>query len=186
MEFSTCRALALSNLARAMGNLKESAPIGDEQFKFNLSALSDPDGMKEVLDRVRKKCSARSAVIYCFELTDGSGYGTMKGKFKQRASHCEHSGRKLRYSRLLDEPNPASLYVGSSKSFPSRFAQHLGLIGGVDTYAMRLNQWARGYPMDVKVSLWFFSRQMDQWTLELLEQALWDTKRPLLGKRSGR
>lgn len=55
MEFSTCRALALSNLARAMGNLKESAPIGDEQFKFNLSALSDPDGMKEVLDRVRQR-----------------------------------------------------------------------------------------------------------------------------------
>lgn len=40
--------------------------------------------------------------------------------------------------------------------------------------------------MDVKVSLWFFSPQMDQWTLELLEQALWDMKRPLLGKRSGR
>ncbi len=186
MDFSACRALALSNLDRAINNLQVSAPIGDEQFQFSLSALSDPDWIRDVSDRVRSKCSAPSAVIYCFELLDVSGYGAMKGRFKQRVSHCEQSGRRLRYSRLVDQLNPASLYVGSSKSFPSRFAQHLGLAGGADTYAMRLNQWASGYPLDVKLSLWFFSPGMDQWTLELLEQALWDTKRPLLGKRSGR
>lgn len=186
MDFSACRALALSDLDRAINNLQASAPIGDERFQFSLSTLSDPDGIRDVLDRVRSKFSARSAVIYCFELLDVSGYGAMKAAFKQRVSHCEQSGRRLRYSRLVDEQNPASLYVGSSKSFPSRFAQHLGLAGGADTYAMRLNQWASGYPLDVELSLWFFPPGMDQWTLELLEQALWDTKRPLLGKRSGR
>ena len=186
MDFSACRALALSNLDRAISNLQDSAPIGDERFQFSLSDLSDPDGISDVLDRVRSKFSSRSAVIYCFELLDVSGYSAMKAAFKQRVSYCEQSGRRLRYSRLVDEPSPASLYVGSSKSFPSRFAQHLGLAGGADTYAMRLNQWASDYPLDVKLSLWFFPPGMDQWTLELLEQALWDTKRPLLGKRSGR
>ncbi len=186
MDFSACRALALSNLDRAISNLQGSAPIGDERFKFSLSDLSDPDEISDAFDRVRSKFSSRSAVIYCFELLDVSGYSTMKAAFKKRVSYCEQSGRRLRYSRLVDEPSPASLYVGSSKSFPSRFAQHLGLAGGADTYAMRLNQWASDCPLDVKLSLWFFPPGMDQWTLELLEQALWDTKRPLLGKRSGR
>jgi hypothetical protein len=186
MEFDAYRDLALSTLDRARNNLRDTIPTGDDELQFRLTDLSDPDGVNDVVDRLRSRLSAPACVIYCFELLDASGYRVLKTRFQAAASHCEYSGRKLKYSRLSNEENPAALYVGSSKSFRSRFSQHLGLTGGSETYAMRLNQWASWDPLDVKLSLWFFSSDIDPWTLELLEQALWDAKRPLLGKRSGR
>ena len=50
---------------------------------------------------------------------------------------------------------------------------------------MRLKQWAAQHPFDIRTTVWFFAPDLDQQTLLLLEQALWDYKRPLLGKRSG-
>lgn len=186
MEFQTYRDLALATLDEAMNCLRGVVPTGEASFEFSLSDLSSIDAAKAVVDCVRGAFTKPACVIYCFELLDDAGYQSLRDKFQKRTEYCDRTGEKLKYSRLSGEPSPSALYVGSSKSFPSRFSQHLGLTGGHGTYSMRLDLWASEEPLDVKLSLWFFSPTMDSWTLELLEQALWDSKRPLLGKRSGR
>ena len=186
MLFDICRERALATLGEAAAKLQDAAPIGQAEFHFNLFDLSDLNAAEAIIDRVRSSCSTPACVIYCFELADASGYTLLRESFSHRAAICEHSGDKLSYSRLLNEQQPNALYVGSSRSFTSRFSQHLGLTGGAGTYAMRLNRWASKQRLEVTTRLWLFPPEVDSWTLELLEQALWDTKRPLLGKRSGR
>ena len=186
MLFDVCRERALATLCESAAKLRNVAPIGEAEFRFNLSDLSNLHASEAIVDRVRSSCIAPSCVIYCFELLDGTGYTLLRESFGRRAAICEQTGNKLSYSRLLNEDKPNALYVGSSRSFTSRFSQHLGITGGAGTYSMRLKQWASKEPLKVATRLWFFPPAVESWTLELLEQALWDMKRPLLGKRSGR
>lgn len=186
MQFDVCREQALATIGEAAAKLRDAAPVGEAEFHFNLSDLASREAAETIVDQVRSRCNAPASVIYCFELENVSGYTSLRENFSRRATICDQTGNQLCYSRLLNEDHPNALYVGSSRSFTTRFSQHLGLTGGAGTYSMRLNRWASTERLEVRTRLWIFPPGVDAWTLELLEQALWDTRRPLLGKRSGR
>jgi hypothetical protein len=46
--------------------------------------------------------------------------------------------------------------------------------------------WATKITAIVDFDFWLYDRDLDQIELEALEQELWDERKPLLGKRSGK
>ena len=135
---------------------------------------------------MKGKTNSSASAIYCFELSDAASYPLLHQKFVHRPRSNPLTGEPLCYSRLLAEPDPTALYVGSSKKFPSRFSEHLGRTSGDKTYSMRLRLWAAEVPVDVHLSVWLFNSNIEPGVIELLEQGLWDSKSPMLGKRSGK
>lgn len=180
------RSRALEDLQQ-LGQRAGRLQIGDPAtLSFPLSALSDDDRVSELCRRMSQLVKAKTPVIYCFEFGDLSSAAELRNAFDSRRQVCETTGEKLRYSRVNQPAETTALYVGSSQSFPSRFSQHLGRTGGTKTYSMRLAQWASEVSATIEVSIWTFESGIGQAVLELYEQALWDLKQPLLGKRSGK
>ncbi len=185
-EFDAFRDRAASTLEAALTSLKEVQPVGSFCSTFSLSDMADLNELQSICKEIKSKTATNTSAIYCFELDDANAYSPLREGFLNRPSTNPQTGELLNYSRLIKEPNPEAIYVGSCKSFASRFSQHLGRTGGAGTYSMRLNLWAAGVPADVHLTVWFFDTTIDPAVLEILEQALWDRKRPMLGKRSGK
>ncbi|GEO02200.1 hypothetical protein NSE01_40320 [Novosphingobium sediminis] len=185
MEMDAWRRQALESLERAARSLETVEMLGETSVNFRLSDIVSPDRASEIVTSLRRRCTAPALAIYCFELVDPSGYPELRASYARKPASCDSTGQKLSYSRLHEDAYPGAIYVGSSKSVVSRFSQHLGLTGGSGTSAMRLKQWAAQHPFEIRTMVWFFAPDLDPQTLLLLEQALWDYKRPLLGKRSG-
>lgn len=182
----TWRSRALEDLQQ-LGQRAARLQIGDPAtLSFSLSELSDDDRVRELCRRMSQQVKAKTPVIYCFEFEDLSCAAELRNAFDGRQQMCETTGEKFRYSRVNKPAATTALYVGSSQSFPSRFSQHLGRTGGAKTYSMRLAQWASTVAASIEVSIWTFENGIGQAVLELYEQALWDLKQPLLGKRSGK
>lgn len=157
-----------------------------ETLNFPLSDLSDPKALLELCAQARTLVDSGTPVIYCFEVKNSSDGDVLMRAFRDRLETCSRTGKQLRYSRANKVSGTTALYVGSSKSFASRFSQHLGRTGGPQTYSMRLGAWGANVAASLTVSVWSFDTSVSQEVLELYEQALWDLKKPLLGKRSGK
>lgn len=186
VEFHSFRDRALSTLEAARTALELVSPADCFSWHFRLSNMGDVDAVQSLFDEVKRTINFDAAAIYCFELADVAAYSLLHDKYVNRPTSQQQTGQTLCYSRLLNEPDPGAIYVGSSRKFPSRLSEHLGRTGGAKTYSMRLNLWAVDLPTDVRLTVWLFDPRIDSGVLELLEQALWDTKRPMLGKRSGK
>lgn len=151
-----------------------------------LPDLADPETLRALCESTQKMVRAGSPAIYCFELESRKIGEAMMRAFEDRLQTCSDTQRAFRYSRVNPTAGTTTLYVGSSKSFASRFLQHLGRTGSPGTYSMRLANWAPKIASSITVSVWSFDTGISQAVLELYEQALWDLKKPLLGKRSGK
>lgn len=161
--------------------------IGDPTtLTFCLRDLADPEALRALCEASKRIVGQSSPVIYCFEIESPEIGEAMMRAFEDRLQTCSETRRALRYSRVNETAETTTLYVGSSKSFPSRFSQHLGRTDSPGTYSMRLANWAIKIEASIHVSVWTFEAYVSQTVLELYEQALWDLKQPLLGKRSGK
>lgn len=82
------------------------------------------------------------------------------------------------------------LYVGSSLSIKKRIREHLGF-GSKSTYALHLNKWLPNIENTQLVISFLVVKEnipndnLKFNLLELVEQEIWDMKKPMFGKRSG-
>jgi len=192
--FENCRNRALKTIRENEAALKQVQLPKAVSTKFELCKIDNKAVVDEIYKEVEGIASCKAPAIYCLELIGDCDYPTLRQKFMDKPENCENSGEKLSYSRLNDHKDrednedqkfPGAIYVGSSRKFLQRFSQHLGWNVPAGTYSMRLRLWAAGDSAKVKLSVWFFKSEIDGEWFQLLEQALWDEKRPLLGKRSG-
>lgn len=82
------------------------------------------------------------------------------------------------------------LYVGSSMNdFKSRLKDHLGIKKGIRTYGLHLSKWDDNLPYSIRIKTYEISSntnmEIERTTVEIIEQQIWDTLKPVFGKRSG-
>jgi hypothetical protein len=80
----------------------------------------------------------------------------------------------------LHNKDSVNLYVGSSNCIRKRFKEHCGKAHD-RTYAMKLSHWLRNTSADIKFT-YVEVNNIDQLTLQHLEDALWREFKPLFGK----
>jgi len=160
-------------------------PLSAESIDFELAWLADPDALKALDFDLGSVVDRDSRVIYQFVADDPAYYAGLRAAFDTRPIKNSRD-KKLGYSRMMAPPDPRALYVGSSANLRSRIGQHVGRIGGAGTYSMRLALWATTVPGTITLNFWPYDPDINPIELEALEQELWDSCTPLLGKRSGR
>lgn len=90
--------------------------------------------------------------------------------------------RTFNISRFNKLHSTKTLYVGTSKSIKTRIKQHFGY-GSKKTYSMDLIHW---FPKNIDIHLSIYKvSTTNHFSIELIEQAIWDIKEPQFGKRSG-
>lgn len=110
-------------------------------------------------------------------------------KLENRA-YCKFNAEN-KEAFVNDKSNSITLYIGSSnkKRVYTRMRCHLG-VGAKRTYAMHLKSWI-SETQNCKISITFLELNCTSDNLsktnvlELVEQALWNKEKPLLGKKSG-
>jgi hypothetical protein len=153
---------------------------------FELGWLSDKRSMEAIENELKQLVTRDERAIYQFSVRDPVAYGALRLAYEQRPRSKEGDGRKLNYSRMMAPESPQALYVGSGRDLRTRVGQHVGRIGGPGTFGMRLDLWATKVAAIVDLDFWLYEKCLNAIELEALEQELWDVRKPLLGKRSGK
>jgi hypothetical protein len=135
----------------------------------------------EVTKKIDEWVSRGDRYIYILEADSDLMLDRAWAAFSDAKSR-ERDGRA--YARL-NQTNKV-LYVGSSSSLGRRFREHLGY-GARATYALHICQWARGlFPMSLFLIAARYPAEVDPELLGLMEDQLWDTLRPMFGRRGRR
>lgn len=186
------------NVATILDSCNLSSPkVLHEPFTIdsvNLLNTKD-DAIKFLLKEKFSKLT--KDVIYKIELMNVNHKEEIISSFK-KAKNAKLQGRA--YSKINveninsikeNESQEITLYIGSSKAkgVLDRMRCHLGL-GAKGTYSMQLKYWLpESQKCSVRITLFELScpSKGNQTTniLELIEQALWNKEKPLLGKQSG-
>jgi len=82
-------------------------------------------------------------------------------------------------------PGQTILYVGSSKNIKSRLKQHIGQ-APVGTYALNLQRWCPEFEGIVTVKVLLFSPVVGWQCRQDIEDAVWDFRQPIFGKKGPR
>ena len=77
------------------------------------------------------------------------------------------------------------LYVGSSQSIAKRLSEHLGY-GAPSTYALQLSHWARRLSLRLDFCCARYAETTPYSVVQTLEDALWESKAPMFGRRGRR
>ena len=123
-----------------------------------------------------------SLAIYCIETSTPDAAGRFRANYRRTRSQLAQ--RTAKDNKLHD--NTACLYVGSSVgsagSLQTRIHQHLGFSGGEGTYALYLSRFTEFEPLDLSLRVAWYPTE-DRELIQVLEDTMWDQKRPLFGRR---
>jgi hypothetical protein len=180
---------AIGRLATSTGrSLKKNAELVLKVAKpevlridFYTSCLDPESEPYDLTRKVDEWVGRGSRFIYVLE-TDSEMMLTRARDIFQGVKSHERDRRA--YARLNDVNKV--LYVGSSSSLGRRFREHLGY-GARGTYALHLSHWARNLiPMRLFFTAARYPPGVDSQLLGLMEDQLWDTLRPMFGRRGRR
>ena len=112
----------------------------------------------------------------------------IKNKFDELKTKYKKDGEKYCISKINEKNwnNKLSnycLYIGSSNDIITRFKQHLGLnLVSRSTYSLYLIDW---WPENIELQfkIFGFGRNIEQNSLQIIEDILWEEYKPLLGKK---
>lgn len=170
-----------SRVERAAGVL-ERPKVGPRQIKFTSAELSDHAKLGQLHEQFPRK---KSGVFYLYQLSfDSDEEG---GALQAREAFRRVQATKALNMSRDNEEHPASnsLYVGTSKNMYDRFRTHLGRGEGKTTWALYLSAWAIPLAAEFVVEYYEFSETLAE-DVELIEGVLWDSLRPLFGKKGGK
>lgn len=160
----------------------EHPDVGPKTITFSSEDLADLNRLADIHDRFPKK---RHGVFYLYQLSfDGEEEALFSRA--RRAFRSVSANRTRNMSRdNKDHPDSKSLYVGTSESLYERFRTHLGRGEGTQTWALYLSAWA--IPLKAKfVVEYYVLKETIAEDVELIEGVLWDSLRPLFGKKGGK
>lgn len=163
-------------------HLLESPDAGPKRIEFSSRDLSDPDTLAQLHNQFPRETPE---ISYLYRIS-------LDGDDESVASRAREAFRSMRSAGTLnmsrdnaEHPDSNSLYVGTSESLYARFRTHLGKGEGTTTWALYLAAWA--VPLNAKfvVEYYEFKRAVAE-DVELIEGVLWDSLRPLFGKKGGK
>ena len=163
-------------------NVLAAPQAGPKYIRFTSADLSSPDALSRLHARFPAKATATH---YLYQVT-------LEGKHSQLIARARSAFRRARLteSRSMSRDNSAhqesrSIYVGTSKNMFDRFRSHLGTGTGTTTWGLYLSAWAVPIGAKFLVEYYEFKDSIDE-DIELIEGVLWDSLRPLFGKKGGK
>lgn len=166
-------------VARAAKALErpDSGPI---QIRFSSEDLLNDAR----LDSLHGQFPGKEAeALYLYQISlDGGDLDVEKIRVAFRTARSQ---RRWNMSRdNVAHGNSKSLYVGTCEDLYSRFRTHLGKGEGTQTWSLYLSKWSIPQAR-FSVEYYRFRETLHE-DVELIEGVLWDSLKPLFGKKGGR
>ena len=158
-------------------------------LSFTPAQIGSPAGIQELCQKLPavSKTHAAAKCLYYLEADNAAAVVTAFDGYMVRtlAAATDKRTNPHSISRRQQHSEGNCLYVGSSAlaNFEARFKRHCGYYGGQDrTFGLKLNKWLHTDDVTLKLHYWLFDA-LDQEVLQLLEDGLWECKKPLFGRK---
>lgn len=171
-----CKTLSIIKKFKAL------APETIITIKVDVASLLDDHNIKKIHDEFPTK-SLMLAPNYLY-IVEFAGNITDKQINKSRKAFRKvRKSKDINFSRDNKNNVPSrTLYVGTSKDIKARFRTHLGIGKGRSTWALYLSEWLSRDVIITTVPLLNFTQDESQ----LLEDVIWDSCKPMFGKKGGK
>lgn len=155
------------------------------RLAIDQTRLADVDYRRElVLAAAAWRNRRKTSTVYVFAYDHPVPSSLIDPLVDDAQEHCLIEGQPRAFAQRGGRSDSRCLYVGHALKFDERLRQHFG-DGPRKTSALNLRHWAR-YP-DGPLVLQAYGFATDDVPLaRMFEEFLWDTLRPLLGRRGGR
>jgi hypothetical protein len=162
------------------GLVSSTQPTAIHQWNIDTRQLNPL--MKQIpplIGQIAQLCPSEHLALYCFEII--SPEMDSEEILDVYAQAKEDKGRS--YARM----NKASqtLYVGSSRSLSKRIREHLGF-GFPRTYAIHLAYWAPKLALQLRLHATLYPVDSAPKAVQALEDCLWESLKPMLGRQGQR
>lgn len=163
-------------------NVLSAPQAGPRYIRFTSTDLSNTDALNCLHIRFPVETTATH---YLYQVT----FEGADSRLITRARSAFRRARSTK-SRNMSRDNSAhqssrSIYVGTSKDMYDRFRSHLGTGAGTATWGLYLSAWAAPLGAKFLVEYYEFKDSIGE-DIELIEGVLWDSLRPLFGKKGGK
>jgi len=160
----------------------EGPGAGPTLVTFSSKNLASEHALTVLHDRLPKGGGGH---FYLYQLSLSSQETDIASRARVlfRAARAENTHNMSRDNEA--HPDSTVLYVGTSKSLYARFRTHLGRGNGSKTWALYLASWAKPLNTDFTIEYYQFRDTVTE-DVELIEGVLWDSLRPLFGKKGGK
>lgn len=155
---------------------------GPTEIRFSSEELGTVERLADLHERFPRKRNGR---FYLYQLSFEEQQQTLPA-LARKAFRTARATKARNMSRdNAQHPDSHTLYVGTSESMHDRFRTHLGRGNGVATWALYLSAWAVPLRAKFLVEYYQFTDTIAE-DVELIEGVLWDSLRPLFGKKGGK
>ena len=167
--------IALAALSEAVDGV---LPVEVRSWPIDVAALPEEAAASSLLREVSEWAGASRTCLYYFECRSaGVDLARVEDAFlKAKARKTQ----KRAYPHL--NAQGTCLYVGSSRSLATRFRDHLGF-GAKGTYALQLVHWAPALSLQLDFVCARYAKDTAPEVIAVLEDALWDARRPMFGRK---
>jgi len=160
----------------------ESPESGPRTIKISSEDLDDPNKLAQIHDKFPRK---KQGVFYLYQLSIDADEDIVATRAREAFRRVSATGTWKMSRDNKNHPDSKSLYVGTSESMYERFRTHLGRGDGTQTWALYLSKWAIPLKARFVVEYYAFKETIAE-DVELIEGVLWDSLRPLFGKKGGK
>ena len=180
---------AAADLRKLAEQIENTHSLDGIQCEFRLEDLHDNDAMIDMVDHIFQWEKQVQDARYLYSFTLPSAELAIRCRDAvARTRVPERNTENCRFSRVNgDQEGSCCLYVGSSRSLATRLKQHLGLAYR-GTYAMQMMHWQPEQSLEGRVyfDVTRFGAGIEATVLQALEDKLWQSERPLLGRMGAR
>ncbi len=161
---------------------KALAPETIKTIKVGATSLSDEVSIKKIHDKFpTNSLMLASNYLYIVEFEENVTIEQIKNSRKAFRRVKESKGINFSRDNIDSAPNH-TIYVGTSQGIKGRFRTHLGVGKGRSTWALYLSEWLEEEVIITTVPLLNFTQDETQ----LLEDVIWDSCKPMFGKKGGK
>ena len=147
-------------------------------WTIDATDLPDEAAASRLLEEISEWAGASKACLYYFECRSADvDLAEVEDAFLKAKARKTH---KRAYPHL--NARGTCLYVGSSGSLATRFRDHLGF-GAKGTYALQLVHWAPALSLQLEFVCARYAEDTAPEVIAVLEDTLWETRRPMFGRK---
>ena len=176
--FSALPAQTQTALARISAAVESVLPAEVRSWPVDVSALPSEAAGSSLIQEVSDWAGKSKTCLYYFDCRSTSiDLARVERTF---ANAKAHEANDRAYPRF--NAQGTCFYIGSSQSVARRFKEHLGF-GASGTYALQLVHWARPLSLELDFVCAKYAEDPPFDVIQALEDTLWETRRPMFGRR---
>ncbi|ELA7195914.1 hypothetical protein RAL08_004499 [Vibrio parahaemolyticus] len=161
---------------------KALAPETIKTIKVDAASLSDDLNIKKIHNEFPTN-SLMLAPNYLYIVEFSENITIEQIKNSREAFRRVRESKDINFSRdNIDNDPHRTIYVGTSQGIKERFRTHLGVGKGRSTWALYLSEWLEEEVIITTVPLLNFTQDETQ----LIEDVIWDSCKPMFGKKGGK